>query len=304
LKKPIKRRPSEAAIKLQQSTRRLDQKLQAWDALSPFERRVMRYKMGLPRALYKYRPIPLEGDHVRRKQFEDLVLDNQLWLSTVSSFNDPFEGHAAYDVPYTGTELRRQLERKYRELGYSSTAAKSMVRSDDVAHPERLSARAQQALERTLGKIGINSLAATPFSPLLWAHYADSHKGLSVQLRPHVDLKVLRPHRVEYSDEYPILTDILKPAAQRDVLPMLRKSSDWKYEEEWRLVSEGRANFYQRFAPEAMGAVIFGIRISDVDRAYVLGLMDERERRYGMRPAVYQAKLHPRRYRIMVSRLR
>ncbi|MGN6320333.1 MAG: hypothetical protein ACTHNE_01285 [Dyella sp.] len=84
---------------------------------------------------------------------------------------------------------------------------------------------------------------------------------------------------------------------------MLRKSPDWAYEEEWRLVSQGRASFYQSFSPVAMGAVILGMCISDADRAYVPDLMDQRERRYDVRPVIYQAERHPRRYRIRFKRL-
>jgi hypothetical protein len=119
-----------------------------------------------------------------------------------------------------------------------------------------------------------------------------------------MDLKALLAHRVEYSDEYPVLSDLLEPATQRNVLPMLRKSPDWTYEQEWRLVFQGKANFYQPVSPGAVGAVILGMRISDADRVYVLDLMDQRERRYGFRPVVYQAERHPRRYRIIVKRFR
>lgn len=46
------------------------------------------------------------------------------------------------------------------------------------------------------------------------------------------------------------------------------------------------------------------MRISDAGRAYVLDLMDQREKLYGVRPVVHQAERHPRRYRIWVKRHR
>jgi hypothetical protein len=292
------------AIKHQQSVNRFNRSLEEWEALSSFQRRVMRHQMGLPRSLYKYRSIPPVIDTINRARFEDLVLHSQLWMASVSTFNDPFEGQATYEIPYKGAELRRKWERKFQEMGFSSAAAKAMVKSEDVAHPERLVERAHHARQRLLDRMGMCALSANPSSPLLWAHYAQSHTGLAIQLNPDMDLKALLAHRVEYSDEYPVLSDLLEPATQRNVLPMLRKSPDWTYEQEWRLVFQGKANFYQPVSPGAVGAVILGMRISDADRVYVLDLMDQRERRYGFRPVVYQAERHPRRYRIIVKRLR
>ena len=70
------------------------------------------------------------------------------------------------------------------------------------------------------------------------------------------------------------------------------------YEEEWRMVNLGRVNYLQVVKPEAICAVILGMRISDANRSCVLDLMDQREQRYGVCLAVYQAERHPRRYRI------
>lgn len=302
MKIPRRRRASVAAISHAQSAASFDKTLARWNALSPFEKRVTLHKMGLPRSFYKYRSIPGPSDETGRKRLEDLVLNNGLWMADVATFNDPFEGQAAYDIPYKGAELRRKWEQKYCELGFTSVDAKAMVRSDDVAHPERLIARAQEALRRTQSHMGMCALSANPTSPLLWAHYADSHKGICVQLSPRADLHALLAHPIEYNENYPVLSDILEPAVTRGVLPMLRKSPDWSYEEEWRLVSEGQVNYLQVVAPSAISAVILGMRISDADRAYVLGLMDQREKRYRVRPIVYQAERHPRRYRIQLKR--
>lgn len=68
-----------------------------------------------------------------------------------------------------------------------------MVKSDEVAHPERLIARAIHALQTTVAKMGMCALSANPSSPLLWAHYAQSHTGLCVQLQPHQDMNTAPP---------------------------------------------------------------------------------------------------------------
>lgn len=302
--KPERRRLSRAGLLYQQSSDGLEQTLSMWARCSRFQQRVMLKKMGMPRSLYKYRAIPVVDDTLGRARLEDFVLSNRLWLGTVAAFNDPFEGRADYVVPYRGAELRKALERKYRELGFNSHDAKLKVDSADVADPTRIEDRAREGNVRMLRTVGVCALGTNASSPLLWAHYAHSHTGLCVQLRAVMDLPALIAHPVEYSDTYPIISDMLEPAETRKFLPFMRKSSDWAYEEEWRIVALDQPNTHRTFAPQAMGAVILGMRISDADKAYVLGLMDERQRRYGARPTVYQAEPDERNYRIAVRRLR
>lgn len=302
--KRMKRRPSLNGLLYQQTSEGLEQSLALWKQCSRFQQRVMLNKMGMPRSLYKYRTIPVVDDTLSRARLEDFILNNRLWLGTVAAFNDPFEGRADYVVPYRGAELRKALERKYRELGFNSHDAKLKVDSADVADPTRMEDRARVGNLRLLETIGVCALGTNASSPLLWAHYAHDHRGICVQLRPVMDLAALIAHPVEYSDTYPVLSDMLAPAGSREVLPIMRKSGDWAYEEEWRIVALDQPNTYRAFAPDAMGAVILGMRITGDDKAYVLGLMDERQRRYGVRPTVYQAEPDEHRYRIVVRRLR
>ena len=259
--------------------------------------------MGMPRSLYKYRTVPKPEETLGRRHLEDLLLDNRLWLGTVFGFNDPFEGQADYVVHERGTDLRHALERKYRELGFTSQGAREMVNTEDVADPTRIERKARAGNRTVLQSIGICALGTNPSSPLMWAHYAHNHTGICVQLRPVMDLWALLAHPVEYSDTYPVLDDILQPTESRNTLPIMRKSSDWAYEEEWRIVGQDQPNTHRSFAPAALGAVILGMRISEADKAYVLGLMDERLRRYGVRPIIYQAGAARHQYRVDIRRL-
>ena len=134
----IKRRASRNAQLFRQSQRNVDRTLSVWDRIDPFQRRVLLKKMGMLRSLYKYRTVPKPEETLGRRHLEDLLLDNRLWLGTVFGFNDPFEGQADYVVHERGTDLRHALERKYRELGFTSQGAREMVNTEDVADPTRI----------------------------------------------------------------------------------------------------------------------------------------------------------------------
>jgi len=102
-------------------------------------------------------------------------------------------------------------------------------------------------------KFRVTCFATTPFSMLMWAHYADSHKGFCVEYEiPTPDeqnitlLQNLMP--VIYSDERvsvlnECLADLIDPGVSEDTVGaiykygLLTKSIDWKYQNEWRLIS-------------------------------------------------------------------
>ncbi len=119
-------------------------------------------------------------------------------------------------------------------------------------------------------KIGILSLCDSPDNMLLWAHYADEHRGAVLELDVN-DLIVSREApdhvqaltQVNYSD---VRVDVI---AQRIPLWMTLnyKSAAWAYEREWRLyrsLSALRSKtgdiYVADLPPTAIKRIIFGAR--------------------------------------------
>ncbi len=256
---------------------------------------------GFPRRLYKFRTVPAATDVAGRRRLEALLLDNTLWLADPDSFNDPFDGKSAYDLTLSGPELRQAMEHLFRRQGLTSAKARKRVRSDIVAKPRWIEEQLTRNMETMRHQLGVCALSEEPRNPLLWAHYANDHRGLCVQLDLRADLHALVAHPVEYQDEFPVLRDFDRdPDDQRAMLPFLRKSTDWAYEKEWRIVALDFPNTLRVFAPPALTGVIQGMRMTDDDKTYIRGLMDERERRFGVRPRVFQSVAAPRAYRVRI----
>ena len=82
------------------------------------------------------------------------------------------------------------------------------------------------------------SLCLDTSSPVTWAHYADSHKGICLAVR--VTASLLIPARyVEKRQFIDLLTLLDLPDSERKkaLLPMMcTKSADWQYENETRLI--------------------------------------------------------------------
>lgn len=127
--------------------------------------------------------------------------------------------------------------------------------------------------------LGILCLTESPTNLLMWAHYADSHKGFTLEfdsespffnqrLGPDDDLRYVR--KVIYQDERPglFLTEI------EDFSPFLAKGRDWSYEAEWRMmmplssatkvIGEGPTAVHLfAFPRSVVRSVIFGCRVAE-----------------------------------------
>jgi hypothetical protein len=79
-------------------------------------------------------------------------------------------------------------------------------------------------------------LSAKLDSVLMWSHYADKHRGLCLEFGTDNE-EFSGAYKVEYCDKYPSynLTD---QSLERNLLPLVTKSSVWSYEEEYRVIAE------------------------------------------------------------------
>jgi hypothetical protein len=102
-------------------------------------------------------------------------------------------------------------------------------------------------LDEEMETRGILSLSATWSSPLMWSHYADEHRGICIEYDttevPHPN-----PAAVNYRSPRSIKTSDLVSrkmrqyrGAERQVYNtyFFAKSSQWRYEREWRGIITG-----------------------------------------------------------------
>jgi hypothetical protein len=275
-------------------------------AIPPLKRRARMVEYGYPRHLYKFRDIPhakLEHERGRRKQLEDMLLNNELFAATAETFNDPFDAQADYRIDERGAPLRDQVYGYLRAKGAAEDMARAIASDEGLDEPEVIAAEMKANHQQVLKQLGVCCLAATAHDPLLWAHYAYKHTGIAVQYRPSLDPESLQPHEVEYKDEYPVITDFFDPGRRSLFPPLLRKSLSWRYEKEWRILRTNAPNRVFRVRPEALTGVLLGMRISDANRDYIRMLVELRDRRYGLATRVFQAEAAPGEYRVRMRRL-
>jgi hypothetical protein len=182
----------------------------------------------------------------------ELFLHSRVRMSSRLDFNDPFDTKFGLDFPdsddvliqcvkgiMTRTNTGDYLQRVNNDL--------TVVRSD-------LSKNTSAALD----KMGIYSLAESVRHPLMWAHYADSHRGVAVIFR-HGAEDSFGAFPIRYQDGYP------RGLIAEDGLPLhlcFVKGRDWEYEQEWRIAKPSIAHSYLELDPCILWGVVLGAKAS------------------------------------------
>ena len=209
----------------------------------------------------------------------DLLRDQRIHISRPSSFNDPFEF-----LPQVPALTRQQLESKLSDATFvdglfRDKLARGQVR-DRTSFDDWFSNNRQQVLDvleaeakkyrpeefaALAGKhFGVTCFAKIPDELLMWAHYANSHKGMVIGLAESVFGGHLRD--VNYSAVRPEYHG-LWPSNRMDkyIEIMSVKSDHWKYEQEVRLIiawdaCEKDGEHFYRIKPDDIREVLLGCR--------------------------------------------
>lgn len=231
----------------------------------------------------------------------DILQNFQLRFSSPAALNDPFEMKPSISALASSNEIIKQFHKNLPEL-LSEEYSKLSPEMRAVLTPELFAAVIpqfipeaeammlgmagsvvpvlQQTIETKLEEfIGMLCLTESTESLLMWAHYADSHRGFLIEfdsnspffnqrVGPNDELRHLR--KVVYQNKRPSL--VLWEMEGLDAL--LTKGMEWSYESEWRMlmplsqastiIGEGPLAIHLfNVPPQAITGVIFGCRASN-----------------------------------------
>ena len=183
--------------------------------------------------LFRYRS--LAGDGFRFVQ--DIFFRNRLYWPLHSQLNDPAEGVYRHKLPL-------------------------VQRTDGKWYPQAAPLLAPD------GDVRVLSFSEDPAHALMWAHYADAHRGICLGFRRSFFSQATP---VRYPNRVPRLDPNL-PETKRRSAAFLTKRAAWSYEREWRLIgldSGSEAHRYVSLRKGVITQVIFGARTSRDDRDWV-----------------------------------
>ncbi len=212
--------------------------------------------------LYKYFPLRENNSddllHVR-----SVIEENTLYFSRLADFNDPFDCYPIYDAP------SKDFQYWYNRLSESGNyAIKDLEKARNNWQEKRITSthlidNEKEKMQKAINEeLGICCFSENPNSLLMWAHYASFHTGVCFEFKR-------TPNTSFFEEAFQVLyksnrqkVNIFKQG--KDVINdvFLTKSSDWKYESEYRMIGPTRKpGAAYKFPRECLNGVILGARI-------------------------------------------
>ena len=211
-----------------------------------------------PQYIYRYMPL---------NELTMLSLkEHYLWFSSFSSFNDPYEGKIRVSKNYTKEDL----------IAFYTSREHMMTETDKtelLADPNGFIEKGMQLLREG---IKICCFSTICDNLLMWAHYADKHRGICLQFdiveddRNALDaLMHVQYTNMNYSFNYIHDSDgyIRKLVCT--------KALDWAYENEIRVSKtaiDGNKCYYN---PKMLKSVIFGCKTEKEDIEKIKHILPE-----------------------------
>jgi hypothetical protein len=235
-------------------------------------------------------------------QSDALSKIRMLEARTIDYQSDPPPYRRHYDEAFV--LYRRQFDFVTREL-------EAISQRSDEEQAERLLVGSWNEKKRLLAQgYGVLCFSESNSNMLLWSHYADGHRGVSLEYdsaeRPVKRWKNWQFLRVGYTVDRRI--DISRVGFHEAFIHLLStKGVDWAYEREHRLVTLLGPG-YQEGRMQALTGIIFGARISenplDMRLALYKALKDLAERRRSIRAiSFYRAEKKPSQYEVRLRPL-
>jgi len=211
-------------------------------------------------------------------------------LPYISEVNDPLECLPFFYCPDDKTAMKEQWLRTFSQNNISPPVNWEQILNELFERGEIRKKLAESSLkcQKNLNqKSCLLSVSKIAKNTVMWAHYADKHKGAVIGIDfDNVFYEIcritcgLKLNQIEYSEQRPkinILTDFETPP-EAFLRTILTKSSEWKYEQEFRTVFSvdalgnlrkqglaclkdfnGKKTWFLRLNPESIREVLFGL---------------------------------------------
>lgn len=189
------------------------------------------YQCCAPASLYKYySDTPEKLDSVKK---------NRMWYSAPCNFNDVFDCDISIDDKKVFNEALKLFPDK-RGIRPGSNAWKSFR----ATMTQQLRALRSQ-FDELRNTTGVSCLSESENSLLMWAHYANNHRGFCVEydlleINRILNFSVIP---VIYSEERTCFDFFNLQTIEKDTLKLFiqsltSKSPEWSYEKEWRIIRD------------------------------------------------------------------
>jgi hypothetical protein len=261
------------------------------------------------RFLYKFRASPRDPSPDAKRDYlsrmRQIMVDSELWLSSPSDFNDPFDTAGRFEIKGTIAKRLAHIKKlidKYAPAGATRTEIQEAHdRAARLTDGEILD-MLRPSFEAQRDSTGVICFVqGDPRDVLMWSHYAADHKGVCLQFEPARDLFTFgRAVAVKYVRQYPVV-NWLKGGYEMEKI-LRRKHPRWKYEAERRIIQIGAARSVFNYNPSALVGLLFGCAADDTVIRATETVLAARAAAGLPDLKLYRAKKHTSRYELVIKR--
>lgn len=225
-------------------------------------------------SIYKY---------VTDRRIEHILKKKELKFTQPQYLNDPFDMNIIFNtnIKFNKNEMKNAIMNKGKEI--DNTNWEYSIKKEDLNLDLLLNKEIGKTINDTLA---ILCLTSKKNNLLMWAHYANEHKGFVVEFdKNHIffkDLEKVNYSRRRYREDYlkyvyPLNNNKYRESNKRYLI----KSKDWKYEQEYRIIEkldscikDDKNNYLKGIPSEAIKAIYIGCRMSDKNQDKILKIIN------------------------------
>jgi hypothetical protein len=257
------------------------------------------------RYLYKY--VSFDEDMLVMNMIDKYLI----MFSPPHKFNDPFDCNPRYVDSKNPKVLRPELFKSIHQKNLSPSQNRTL--REQAINRMSTGLRDGSMRDLTLADVGIVSLSRTPWSVLMWSHYAEKHTGFMVEFKERTvftkdqngtEDKWLVTFEVEYVDERPSVSYWGRTEEEEVYKIFNYKSKEWEYEQEERVIKYvGGAGPFP-YEPELLANVVAGSNISLEHFRILSDAIKRANKNRTHKIGLYRAEIDPAKYKLNIPGFR
>jgi hypothetical protein len=244
--------------------------------------------------LYKYLPLTWDK-HLSKDQKKlfhdrcDCITDNRFWFPKSDSLNDPYDCRAYFAISRNLEVIKAILDQLEKEevnwalKKFPNCDSKkdifelfsNIINSDNTSSSTKnftlwsLQAMISNLVRAKITNVGVLSLTKNPRNVCMWAHYANNHQGVCLEI--DIPKDTLSLDMVRYTNEQPVFKvhEIMTGKYGRFLDLFYTKSKHWANEREWRMVTR-QGDRSKEIPNTKIKKIIWGANTSPITKEKIL----------------------------------
>jgi hypothetical protein len=237
--------------------------------------------------LFKYVPLTWSNELTEEEKARFLkrcenIRDDEFWFAKPETLNDPYDCYPFFNYNYDLATVKKIFEEwnsdetelilkqfpncKTKDDIYQlleRIMESEKTSSDTKKHPIwALQAMLIKLVRVKIANTGILCFTENPKDILMWAHYANNHRGICLDITIPEDTHSLKKLRYTVEQPYFAIHEAMNERHGKLMELFYTKSIHWQHEKEWRMVAR-EGNIAREIPGASIAHIIYGINTSE-----------------------------------------